>query len=151
MLNVPFPIIRLGEVYLNYAEAMNEYYGETEQDEVLYYLNEIRTRAGLPAYEGTYSQEDMREMIRHERKIELAWECNRYFDVRRWFTAHGPNGEFNHDEYGLDMSRGTSATDPSFFTLTKVANKRFDIQHYFLPIKSSEVMLNTQLVQAPYY
>ena len=93
MLNVPFPIIRLGEVYLNYAEAVNEYYGTSKQDEALYYLNEIRTRAGIPAYEGTYSQEQMREMIRHERKIELAWECNRYFDVRRWFTAHGPNGE----------------------------------------------------------
>ena len=66
----------------------------------------------------------MREMIRHERKIELAWECNRYFDVSRWFTAHGLTGRSNHDEYGLDMSRGTSATDPSFFTLTKVANKR---------------------------
>ena len=151
MLNVPFPIIRLGEVYLNYAEALNEYYGTSRQDEALYYLNEIRTRAGIPAYEGTYSQDEMREMIRHERKIELAWECNRYFDVRRWFTAHGPDGEFNHDEYGLDMSRGTGATDPAFFTLTKVANKRFDIQHYFLPIKSSEIMLNTQLVQAPYY
>ena len=151
MLNVPFPIIRLGEVYLNYAEALNEYYGTSRQDEALYYLNEIRTRAGIPAYEGTYSQDEMRGMIRHERKIELAWECNRYFDVRRWFTAHGPDGEFNHDEYGLDMSRGTGATDPAFFTLTKVANKRFDIQHYFLPIKSSEIMLNTQLVQAPYY
>lgn len=133
MLNVPFPIIRLGEVYLNYAEALNEYYGTSRQDEALYYLNEIRTRAGIPAYEGTYSQDEMRGMIRHERKIELAWECNRYFDVRRWFTAHGPDGEFNHDEYGLDMSRGTGATDPAFFTLTKVANKRFDIQHYFLP------------------
>ena len=151
MLNVPFPIIRLGEVYLNYAEALNEYYGTSRQDEALYYLNEIRTRAGIPAYEGTYSQDEMRGMIRHERKIELAWECNRYFDVRRWFTAHGPDGELNHDEYGLDMSRGTGATDPAFFTLTKVANKRFDIQHYFLPIKSSEIMLNTQLVQAPYY
>lgn len=151
MLNVPFPVIRLGEVYLNYAEAMNEYYGEAEQEEVLYYLNQIRTRAGIPPYEGKYTQDEMREMIRHERKIELAWECNRYFDVRRWFIAHGPEGEFNHDEYGLDMSRGESATDPSFFTLTKVANKRFDIQHYFLPIKSSEVMLNTQLVQAPFY
>ena len=49
------------------------------------------------------------------------------------------------------MSRGTGATAPAFFPLTKVANKRFDIQHYFLPIKSSEIMLNTQLVQAPYY
>ena len=138
-------------MYLNYAEAMNEYYGEAEQDEVLYYLNQIRTRADLPPYKGKYTQDEMREMIRHERKVELAWECNRYFDVKRWFIAHGPEGAFNHDEYGLDMSRGESATDPAFFTLTKVANKRFDIQHYFLPIKSSEVMLNTQLVQAPFY
>lgn len=53
---------------------------------------------------------------------------------------------------GWHMSRGTNATRTRrCFTLTKVANKRFDIQHYFLPIKSSEVMLNTQLVQAPYY
>lgn len=150
-LYVPFPIIRLGEVYLNYAEALNEYYGTSKQTEVLFYLNEIRTRAGISAYIGTYSKEQMRAMIHHERKIELAWEANRYFDVRRWFTAHGPNGEFNHDEYGLDMSRGANATDPAFFTLTKVANKRFDLKHYFLPIKSSEVMLNTQLIQAPFY
>ena len=92
----------------------------------------------------------MRGMIRHERKIELAWECNRYFDVRRWFTAHGPDGEFNHDEYGLDMSRGTGATDPAFFTLTMYTSA--DIQHYFRPsTEALEIMLNTQLVQAPYY
>lgn len=93
----------------------------------------------------------MRKMIRHERRIELAWECNRFFDVRRWFIAHGPEGLFNHEEYGLDMTRGTGPTDTPFFTLTKVANKTFNIQHYFLPIKSSEIMLNTQLVQAPFY
>ena len=40
-LNVPFPIIRLGEVYLNYAEALNEYYGESQHNEVLKYLNAI--------------------------------------------------------------------------------------------------------------
>lgn len=146
-----FPIIRLGEIYLNYAEAMNEYYGEAEQDEVLHYLNEIRTRAGIPAYDGSYSQDEMREMIRHERKIELAYECQRFFDARRWFIAHGPDGVFNHNEYGLDMSKGTGPTDKEFFTLTQVAIKRFDIQHYFLPIKASEVELNTELVQAPFY
>lgn len=67
-MNVPFPIIRLGEVYLNYAEALNEYYGESRQDEVLEYLNAIRERAGIPGYEDSYSQEEMREMIRHEKK-----------------------------------------------------------------------------------
>ncbi|MBQ8420954.1 MAG: RagB/SusD family nutrient uptake outer membrane protein [Bacteroidales bacterium] len=151
MMNCPFPIIRLGEIYLNYAEAVNEYYGEAEQDEVLKYLNEIRARAGIPAYEGSYSQEEMREMIRHERKVELCYECQRWFDVRRWFIAHGPEGVFNHNEYGLDMSKGTGPTDKEFFTLTQAAIKRFDIQHYFMPVKASECELNTELVQAPFY
>ena len=146
-----FPIIRLGEIYLNYAEALNEYYGTARQSEVLQYLNAIRERAGIPGYTGSYSQDEMREMIHHERKIELAYECNRYFDVKRWFEAHGTNGKFNHNEVGLDMSKGTSATDPEFFTLTQVATKRFDIQHYFLPIRSAEVTLNRELVQAPFY
>lgn len=88
-----------------------------------------------PAYEGTYSQDEMRGMIRHERKIELAWECNRYFDVRRWFTAHGPDGEFNHDEYGLDMSRGTGAPTGVLHPDQGGNQGCFDIQHYFLPIK----------------
>lgn len=150
-LNVPFPIIRLGEVYLNYAEAVNEYYGEAQQKEVLTYLNAIRERAGIPGYEGSYSQNEMREMIRHERKIELCYECQRFFDARRWFIAHGPNGVFNHNEYGLDMSKGENATDKEFFTMTEVALKRFDMKHYFMPIKASECELNTELVQAPFY
>ena len=151
MMNCPFPIIRLGEVYLNYAEAVNEYYGEAQQAEALQYLNAIRTRAGIPAYEGTYTQEELREMIRHERKIELSYECQRFFDVRRWFIAHGPEGEFNHNEFGLDMSKGTGPTDKEFFTLVQSAIKRFNIQHYFMPIKASECELNPDLVQAPFY
>ena len=151
MMNCPFPIIRLGEVYLNYAEAVNEYYGEAQQAEALQYLNAIRTRAGIPAYEGTYTQEELREMIRHERKIELSYECQRFFDVRRWFIAHGPEGEFNHNELGLDMSKGTGPTDKEFFTLVQSAIKRFNIQHYFMPIKASECELNPDLVQAPFY
>ncbi len=152
-LHVPFPIIRLGEIYLNYAEALNEYYGTSKHGEVLTYLNAIRERAGILGYptNASYSQDKMREMIHHERRIELAWECNRFFDARRWFTAHGPEGLFNHDEYGLDMTRGTGPTDTQFFTMTKVASKTFNIQHYFLPIRSAEIMLNTQLVQAPFY
>ena len=150
-MNVPFPIIRLGEIYLNYAEAVNEYYGEEQQQEVLKYLNAIRTRAGIPAYEGTFSQEEMREMIRHERKIELSYECQRYFDARRWFICHGPEGVFNHNELGLNMAAGTGPTDKEFFTLTQVALKRFDIKHYFMPIKASECELNQDLVQAPFY
>lgn len=147
--NIPFPIIRLGEIYLNYAEALNEY--DPGNADIIIYLNEIRTRAGLPAYGGSYSQDEMRDMIHAERRVELAWECNRFFDVRRWFKAHGPEGLFNHDEYGMNMTAGNGPTDPAFFTMTKVADKTFNIEHYFMPIKSSEVALNTSLVQAPFY
>lgn len=162
--NVAFPIIRLGEVYLNYIEALNEYDASANQTEVLKYLNLIRERAGIPGYgsdgnkwgkvkgsKSSYSQEEMRELIHHERKIELAYECNRFFDVRRWFEAHGPNGKFNHNEWGFDVSVGENATDPAFFKKTQAAVKHFDIQHYFLPIRATEVTLNRDLVQAPFY
>ena len=150
-LTVPFPIIRLGEIYLSYAEALNEYYGQSKATEILQYLNAIRERAGIPGYKAYTTQDDMREKIRHERMIELCYEGQRWFDARRWFIAHGPEGVFNHNEYGFDMSKGEHATDPSFFTKTQVAIKRFDVKHYFMPVKASEVSLNTELVQAPFY
>lgn len=150
-LKIPFPHVRLGDIYLIYSEAMNEYYGEAKQAEVLKYLNEVRTRSGLPALKGSYSKEEMREIIREERRIEMAYEANRYFDVRRWFIAHGPEGVMNQPVYGLDMTRGAHATDPSFFTKTWLQDRSFSLQHYFLPIPAGEVMMNELLVQAPFY
>ena len=97
------------------------------------------------------SQADMTEAIRLERRLDLAFEGHRFFDVRRWFIAHGPNGAFNHNEYGLDMSKGENATDKEFFSMTEAAIKRFDIKHYLMPIKASECELNPELVQAPFY
>lgn len=150
---VPFPVIRLAEIYLNYCEAMNEYSGEASHRTILPYLNEIRERAGLgkDSYTGTYSQMEMREMIRHERRVELAWEVHRFFDVRRWFNAHGNNGLFNTPVHGLDVSRGKNATDPEFFTLTQAQIRIHRLEHYFLPIKASECAYNTDLAQAPFY
>ncbi|MGV8095832.1 MAG: RagB/SusD family nutrient uptake outer membrane protein [Mangrovibacterium sp.] len=150
-LYVPFPVIRFAEIYLNYCEAINEYEGVSGHAKLLPYLNEIRERAGIPGYTGAYTQEQMREMIRRERRVEFAWETQRYFDVRRWFIAHGPDGEFNHPIHGLDMTQGQGATDPAFFTYTQIQTRTFRIEHYLSPIKSSEAMLNGELVQAPYY
>lgn len=146
-----FPIIRYAEILLNYAEALNEYYEDGKDNEILDCLNQIRNRAGIPSYTGSYTQDELREMIRHERKIELCYETNRFFDVRRWFIAHGPEGVLNNNVLGFDMAAGESATDPAFFTPVEAAIKRFDLKHYFMPIKASEVMLNTELVQAPFY
>lgn len=74
---------RLAEVLLNYAEVQNELEGP---DATVYELiNEIRTRAGLPNLPAGLSKEQMREKIRHERRVELAFENgSRYFDLKRW-------------------------------------------------------------------
>lgn len=74
---------RLAEIYLNYAEALNEAKGPI--DEVYKYVNLIRNRSGLPNLRIGLSKEEMRERIHHERRIELAFEAgHRYFDCHRW-------------------------------------------------------------------
>lgn len=148
---IPFPVVRLGEIYLNYCEALNEYRGAASHSEILPYLNAIRERAGIPGYTGTYTKEQMRAMLQKERRVELAWECHRYFDVRRWLIAHGDNGVLNTPVYGLNIAEGTSATDPKFFTMVEGMPRIFRIEHYLAPVKASEVAYNTNLVQAPFY
>ena len=80
-----YRVIRLAELYLNYAEAANEngnLAGATAA------VNVIRARAGMPNIHPT-SKDEARILIRHERRVELAYEENRYFDVRRWTKPDG--------------------------------------------------------------
>ena len=78
-------LLRLGEIYLNYAEAKNEL-GTFDAD-ALAKLNALRARGGVPAIPTGLSQSQMREKIRSERRVELAFEGKRYFDLVRWKTA----------------------------------------------------------------
>src|SRR5690606_8782759 len=73
----PAMLIRLAELYLNYAEALNE--ASPGNQDVLKYLNKVRVRAGLPELAQGLSQSELREEIRLERRIELAFEGHRYF------------------------------------------------------------------------
>ncbi len=75
-------IYRYAEVLLNYAEALNEAEGAT--DEVYDAIDQVRARAGMPNLPSGLTQDEMRERIRNERRVELAFEDHRYFDVRRW-------------------------------------------------------------------
>ncbi|MFR9524504.1 MAG: RagB/SusD family nutrient uptake outer membrane protein [Rikenellaceae bacterium] len=148
---IPYPLIRLAEVYLIYCEAMNEYSGEDSHSSITTYLDELRGRSGLPALNTSLSKSDMREFIRNERRIELSWEMARFYDVRRWFIAHGTDGVFNQPVHGFDLMEGESATDLAFFQKTEIQSRTFRIEHYFFPIESSECAYNTNLVQAPFY
>lgn len=80
-----WPIFRLAEFYLSYAEAENEA-NPTPTTAVVDALNKVRERAGMPNVKSKFtgSKEQLRERIRNERRVELCFEEHRFFDVRRW-------------------------------------------------------------------
>ncbi|MCD7936328.1 MAG: RagB/SusD family nutrient uptake outer membrane protein, partial [Tannerellaceae bacterium] len=86
-----WPVYRLAEIYLNYAEACNEKPNRDEA-EALKYINKVRNRVGLNNLEVAYpevkgNQELFRKLIMKERMVELAFEGHRYYDSRTWMTA----------------------------------------------------------------
>ncbi len=136
---------RLGEQYLNYAEALNEYQGPVA--DVYKYMNLIRQRAGMPALPQGLSKEQMRDRVRRERRIELAFETHRYFDLRRWKLAQVVD---NGDVHGLNIQEGTSLQDNAFYRRTRVETRIFTApKHYLWPIYQSEINKNNNLVQNP--
>ena len=135
-------IFRLGEFYLSYAEALNEYYGVAGHAEALQYVNAIRERAGIPAYEGTYTQEQMRELIRRERRIELLDEGKRYTDLRRWMIA---KDVFSEPIRGLNVKAAND--DAFFFTQRNFMTRSFEDRNYLWPIYQTYIDNNPKLVQ----
>ena len=92
--------IRLADVILLYAEALNE--NGTSANTVLPLLDSIRTRAGLTSLTGTVStQSDVRQAIANERRLELAFEGHRWFDLVRTNTVDAELGETVNDNYHL--------------------------------------------------
>ena len=79
-------LFRVGELYLNYAEALNESLLSPSQA-VYDAVNTIRDRAGMPDLPSELSKEQMRDRIKNERAVELAYEDHRLWDVRRWMDA----------------------------------------------------------------
>lgn len=146
----PAMLIRLTELYLNYTEALNE--SSPGNPEILVYLNKIKTRAGLPELQIGLNQMEMRQEIRHERRIELSFEGHRYFDVRRWKIADQPGSNQGGAFYGMDMNKGNSLSDPDFHQrtigFTRAAWQR---KFYFMPYYQAEMDRNKQLVQFPGY
>jgi hypothetical protein len=135
---------RVGEQYLNYAEALNEAGGDTPHPDVFKYVNMIRQRAGMPDFPGTLTKSEMRTRIRHERKIELAFETHRYFDCHRWKIAQYTD---NRDIHGLNIDAG----DNSFYTRRVVEKRVFTSpRHYLFPIPQDD-MVRSQggLIQSP--
>ena len=142
-------MFRLAEVYLNYAEALNKY--NPGDSDILFYLNEVRERAGLPKYEDVYpgktSQADIHDAIMRERQIELNWEVILYFDTRRYFMAEKEDaGNF----YGMNTMK-TQAQESQFYQRSIFEKRVFKKSFYLFPIPQWELNKNNKLVQNPYW
>ncbi|MGJ7032916.1 RagB/SusD family nutrient uptake outer membrane protein [Niabella hirudinis] len=139
--------LRLAQIYLDYVEALNE--SDPGNPDILKYLNLIRERAGIAQYGNGVNalplpagQQEMREAIRHERMVELAFENVRYFDVRRWKIAPQTMGA---DVYGMNVY----ADGNDFYKKTLVQKRRFLPRDYLWPIPNDEVLKDKYLVQNP--
>lgn len=137
--------MRMAEIYLNYAEALNEY--APGNPDILTYLNMIRERAGIPTYGSGAGQiqppADMRAAIRQERRVELAFENHRYFDTRRWKIAEQTDGG---PFYGMNVSATNSA---GFQSRTVFETRVFTKKNYFWNIVQSELNKDQNLVGNP--
>lgn len=133
----PYIQIRYAEVLLNYAEAC---LGLGEEENARQALNQIRNRAGMPDIPGTESGQELIDRYRNERRVELALEVHRFFDVRRWMLAP----EVYKEAYGVEFD-GTDYTQVVF------EQRAWNDRNYLVPIQYEEMQKDTALIQNPAY
>lgn len=140
----PWILFRYAEILLNYAEAMNEYLEAPDQS-VYDAVNQIRKRAKIPQLNirMELSKEEMRERIRNERRVELAFEEHRFWDVRRWNEG---NTYFNRPIHGMRITVNGEEIEYEQFV---VEERMFETKMNYYPIPQSELQKNGRLVQNP--
>jgi hypothetical protein len=147
-------VFRYAEVLLNYAEAMNEAYGADNNNgytlTARQAINQVRARSTMPAINiaATTSKDGFRVAVKHERRIELAFEGHRYWDLLRWKDAETV---LNQPIIGVKVTK----VSPGVFTYQKVnvATRKFNASaNYYYPFSRTEIV-NSQgaLVQNPGY
>lgn len=136
-----YPVFRYAEILLNYAEAMNEYMGPIAVDDyckktALDALNEVRRAAGMPEYTET-DRDRFRQLVRKERRIELAFEDHRFWDIRRWKI-----GNVVERIYGVNKKNDKYCKE---LVQTRIWKNKM----YLYPIPRKETFVNENLTQNP--
>ncbi len=157
--------IRLGEVYLNLAEALFEKNNAITDSELDNTINKLRNRAGMPDLTNAFVTAnglDMKQEIRRERTIELAAEGFRFNDLRRWKEAENalPKSllgvKFVGTQWptfppsdqivvGVDLQVDANG----FVIADDASNRKFEQKHYLFPLPLNQLQLNTNLEQNP--
>lgn len=144
-------LFRLGEIYLNAAEAAIELGMEGMARD---YIEPLRIRAGLTENLRleTYAGDALRDRIRNERKIELAFEDHRYWDVRRWSIAEAALGVQIEGIKSLRHIDNLGVETFSYEIIQAETQKmNFYPRHYYLPIGQDRVNNNPKLMENPGY
>jgi len=148
-----FPIVRLADLYLYYAEALNEAKGAPDA-EVYKYIDLVRARAGLETVVDSWaaasnqpnkpaSKEGMRKIIQQERMIEMSFEGTRFWDLRRWRLA---KEKMNKPIKGWSVLKNDV---DEYYTVQVLNNLTFSERDYLWPIPESEIIKNPNLIQNP--
>lgn len=137
-------LFRYGEVLLNYAESMNEAYGPEDASTLgmtaLQAVNLIRTRAKMPVFPAGLTKDQFRVKLQNERRVEMAFEGQRFWDIRRWKI-----GNTTKSIYGMDITKNTDGT----FNYAKklVESRVYEDKMNLYPIPLSELYKNNKLKQ----
>ena len=156
--NVTFPTFRLGEIYLNYIEAVleceiNGVNGEGVNHAMAMQLwDDLRARSGMgsitEAYPEATTPEALLELVRRERRVELAHEGHRYFDTRTWMIAEQTDAG---TMYGLNVvtvkSEKPTAVPETGWARYAYENRIFKKSYYLLPFSQREVDRNKEMTQ----
>ena len=147
---IQWAYIRLAEVMLSYAEAINEYNGNPDQT-AYDMVNEVRARVGLGPLRSGMTREEFREALLKERACEFGFEEVRWFDLVRW----GREQDFRKQLYGL-RSKGLDdqyAPTQFSFEVFELSDRywmtNWDTKWYLAPIPQSEINKNYGMTQNP--
>ncbi|WP_433902511.1 RagB/SusD family nutrient uptake outer membrane protein [Sphingobacterium puteale] len=151
----PWPMMRLADLYLMYAEALNE--SEGPSADVFLYLDKIRQRAGLEGIQESWSKyalnpakpaskEGLRSIIQRERNIEMSFEGSRFWDLKRWKLAAQ---ELNKNITGWDRNQDKDHPELFYKEQTFFQQRFVAPRDYFWPIRENNLLVNPNLVQNP--
>ncbi|RIJ48041.1 RagB/SusD family nutrient uptake outer membrane protein [Maribellus luteus] len=147
----PFPVLRLADLYLYYAEALNETL-DAPNEEVYQWIDQVRERAGLKGVVESWrehsidpskptTKDGMRKIIQQERMIEFSFEGGRFWDLRRWKRTF----EFqNRPVLGWNVF---AQEVENYYKLNTVFVQSFTTRDYLWPIAENEIILNPNIIQ----
>lgn len=140
-------LFRYAEVLLNYAEAMANAYGDINfvnekcAMSALQAINMVRARTGvnMPPIDNTLSSAEFIQRLKNERRVELAFEGHRFWDIRRWNELNA-----TANIYGVRIQKNDTET---IYTKQNIEERLIDDKMYFYPIANTELFRNTNLIQ----